>query len=669
MADLTNILGGPWRPGDGQRQPPPPEVQLREQMRQSGVEPPETVTLDGKIHRFATSRTGRDDAGWYVAYADNLPAGRFGDWRTGVQGVFRADPGRTLSNREELNVKRRLEEAKRQRDEEAAKRAEVTEDVVTNIWEGASPASPEHPYLAAKGIQPHGARVTGDGNLIVPLYSPEGELSSLQYITPDGGKKYHPGGATKGRLWIVGTADGAEQVYIAEGYATAASIHEATGAPCAVAYSAQNIVPVTGTVREAHPRARLIIVADNDEHGVGQNYGHQAAAKYGGEVVVPPIDGGDANDYAQAGGDLATFLHPPQDEFLVQADEFSQEPAPISWLVKRWVQRGALHMVHGPPGGGKTFQVLDWALRIASPLDDWQGHAVRNEPVVYLAGEGHHGLRSRVKAWKMHNGVDSLNMWLSKAGCDLNLPEGYQRVACALRSLPSPPACIVVDTLHRFLNGDENSAQDTRTMLDACAALQEEFGAAVVLVHHTGVSEEAQHRARGSSAWRGALDVETSVIPGKENEPIQLIQRKVKDAEEAEPVYVDLQTVELPGWVDEDGEAVTSAVAVPSDGPTKAPKKDSEIEKHRKTLERCWWFSGAELDENGRPYVTRSAVIEKLKEDGYAERTAANHAKPSDKDKLIGSLVNSEIIEAHNHGWVVCDEAQASAMLIRRGEA
>jgi len=147
-------------------------------------------------------------------------------------------------------------------------------------------------------------------------------------------------------------------------------------------------------------------------------------------------------------------------------------------------------------------------------------------------------------------------MWLSKAGCDLNLPEGYQRVSRALRTLPDPPSCIVVDTLHRFLNGDENSAQDARTMLDACAALQEEFGAAMILVHHTGVSEEAQHRARGSSAWRGALDVEMSVIPGKADQPIELIQRKVKDAEAVDPAHVSLEAVELPGWIDEDGEAV-----------------------------------------------------------------------------------------------------------------
>ncbi len=69
-------------------------------------------------------------------------------------------------------------------------------------------------------------------------------------------------------------------------------------------------------------------------------------------------------------------------------------------------------------------------------------------------------------------------------------------------------------------------------MLDACGALISEFGCSVILVHHTGVNSETQHRARGSSAWRGALDIEVSIVPTSENgDPMEIIQRKSKDAE------------------------------------------------------------------------------------------------------------------------------------------
>ena len=152
-------------------------------------------------------------------------------------------------------------------------------------------------------------------------------------------------------------------------------------------------------------------------------------------------------------------------------------------------------MVHGPSGGGKTFAVLDWCLRIASSTPEWMACRVKPGNVVYLAGEGHHGLRGRVAAWKHQHACGPLSMWLSRDGCDLNTAEGYTRVANNLKALPERPCLIVVDTLHRFLLGDENSAQDAKTMLDACNSLMREFACSVLLVHHTGVSDEAQHRA------------------------------------------------------------------------------------------------------------------------------------------------------------------------------
>jgi hypothetical protein len=383
-------------------------------------------------------------------------------------------------------------------------------------------------------------------------------------------------------------------------------------------------------------------------------------------MVMPPIEG-DANDYAQAGHDLASLLLPPKSNWLIPADDFSAQPSPISWLVKRWLQSQALIMVHGPSGGGKTFVVLDWCLRMASGMSEWCGQKVRPGNVVYLAGEGHHGLRGRVAAWKHHHQAGSLAMWLSKDGCDLNTPAGYLQVVEQVRGLPENPAIIVVDTLHRFLAGDENSAQDAKTMLDACNSLMNEFHCSVILVHHTGVAEEAQHRARGSSAWRGALDIEISIVPGKDGVPMQIVQRKSKDAELAQTVHVELQQVTIPGWYDEDNQPVTSAVIVQAQAPT-AARKDSKIDSHRKTFENAWWASGAE-ERNGLPYLSRSAMVDYLVQKMDVSETSAKvYIKPSATGKPIADLLVAEIIEAFEHGWVVIDDTQASSMLIRKSE-
>ena len=661
MTKVTEIFGGPFIPSS--KQVDPPELQLADAMRSAGIDPPPKLEIDGQLHRFSTKGRKRDDSGWYVIFPDEPVAGRFGCWRDQIDCVFKANIGRELTASENMAIIRRQTEAKEERERAREKKAAVAANTVDTIWSDAIGASPDHPYLKRKGIEPHGARLTGDGRLIVPLYNADGELASLQYISEDE-KRYHPGGTTKSCSWTLGEVTPGP-IFVAEGYATAATVHEISGRPCVISYSANNLPTIVGQLREAHGQTQeLVIVADNDASGVGRNKADEASAKYGGRIVMPPSEG-DANDYLAGGGDLAALLFPAADDWLIPADDFSEQPDPIRWQIKRWLQSQALIMVHGPSGGGKTFMVLDMVLAVASKgaVPEWFENKVRPGTVVYLAGEGHHGLRGRVAAWKQHNAVGSLDMWLSRHGLDLNTPAGYQKTVDAIRTLPNSPEIIVVDTLHRFLDGDENSAADAKSMLDACAAMINEFDCSVILVHHTGVSNEAQHRARGSSAWRGALDIEISVVPG---DTIEIVQRKSKDAEEAATIFAELQSVPITGWLDEDGEQVTSAVLVAGVEPVKA-KKDSPLAKQQKTFENAWWNSGAE-DIDGVPYLSRSALIQKLEDDGMAERTIKNMTNPSYENKLIGALIIANMIAKNSGGWTIIDAVWSSAMMVNRGD-
>jgi phage/plasmid primase-like uncharacterized protein len=659
LADLTKILNGSFVVPTPEEAPP--DLQLRKAIDEAGLEPPNEIIMDGKIHRFNPDGKKNNKSGWYIVYSDKIPAGAFGDWKTGLNQRWCVDIGRPLSFDERVARDKRYEEAKRERERERKKLAESVQETVNEIWGNCAPASAEHPYLKAKGIQPHGARVSGDGRLVLPLYNEKGELVTLQYIAPDGQKLYHTGGPTSGKFWTLGEAS--KTIYLAEGYATAASIHEATGQAVVIAYNASNLINVAGLLREKYGQTQdVVIVGDNDESGTGQEAATKAGSKYGMKVIIPPIEG-DANDYVQDGHDLLQLLQPKlDDEWLVPADSFCEKPAPLRWLVKTWVQENALIMVHGPSGGGKTFVVLSWCLHIASTMSEWCDLKVKNSPVVYLAGEGHHGLKARVAAWKHYYKKRSLSMWLSRDGCDLNTPTGYSHVIDHIRALPKKPALIVVDTLHRFLAGDENSAQDAKTMLDACAGLMREFDCSVILVHHTGVSEEAQHRARGSSAWRGALDIEVSVVPG---ETMQLVQRKSKDAELAESLWVNLQSVAIPGWLDEDGEQVTSAVLVPAVPPAKT-KKDSKLAEFQKLFERAWFDSGAQV-EDGQPYISRQKLLDFLIQQGNTEAVSKNMLKPSHTNRLIGYLINGEILapfdKENETGWTVINQDMAGAML------
>jgi len=663
MPNLSSILGDNWSPP--QASPVASiESQFIDAIINAGLHAPRDIVMDGKIHRFASDDDRHKKPGWYIAYETPIPVLVFGCWKAGFTSQKRAETGVKYTPAQEMKLLSQIAEAKKLRDAELERKHEVAVETIESTWPTFTPASPDHPYLKRKGIGAHGARVTGDGRLVVPLFSEDGELSSLQYIDHDGNKLYHTGGITGARFFMIGKLK--QTLYIAEGFATAATIFEATNEAVVVAFSANNLPSVAGIMRTKYGATQdIVVVADHDVSGVGLNKATEASAKHGVRVVMPPMLG-DANDYARAGNDLFILLNPPVEDWLVGADHFSERPEPITWLVKKWLPEQSLIMVHGPSGGGKTFAVLDWMLSIASVTAEWAGNKVKSGTVVYLAGEGHQGLKGRVAAWKHKKQIKSLKMWISKSGCDLNTPEGYQKAANQIRMLPHPPSIIVVDTLHRFLLGDENSAQDAKTMLDACAALMREFGCSVLLVHHTGVSEEAQHRARGSSAWRGALDIEISIVPARDGQPLEIVQRKQKDGELAEPLYARIEGVVIPGWFDEDGEPVKSATLVLVDAPIKQTAADNKMQEHRKMFENAWFDSGAE-DLKNEPYISRSALKEYLDKQDIAKATVQKMLNPSESSRLIGKLINSNILRSEGHGWVVNDKLMAQSMLIMRG--
>jgi putative DNA primase/helicase len=579
VADLTNIFNGPWI-----TPPPrtdPPEEQLIEAIADAGLEPPEQVFLDGRIHRFRSGQK-KDKTGWYVVFGDGIPAGRFGDWREDISQPWTADIGRQLTFDEVEARKRHIEEAKRIRDQEIEKLHDAVALAAKRIWDGGTPATAEHPYLKRKGVQPHGIKVSGEGKLMIPACTMDGDIKTIQYIDADGKKQFHQGGEAGGNVYFLGD-ESESPIYIAEGFATAATIHEVTGKPVVVAFSCHNLVEATGKVRDKRGAlSEIVVVADNDESGMGEKMARRACQKHGARFVMAPDVGDDVNDFHQKGGDVKSLLAPPLEGWLISVRDFANVPAPIPWLIKGWLPSGCLCMIHGPSGCGKTFLVLHWCMMIASNDDmiSWDGRPVRHGKVVYLAGEGHHGLRARVAAWLKHYEVkpDDVDLFVSASGCDLNTPEGWMKVKNHIDALDGKPSVIVVDTLHRFLNGDENSAQDAKIMVDACAGLQMEYGSTIILVHHTGVSDDAQHRARGSSAWKGALDMEASVVMRPNKEDIQIICRKMKDAEEPEPLWLRLQKgIDLPGWYDADGEQVTSAVIVKGEEPCEESQKGPKL--------------------------------------------------------------------------------------------
>lgn len=168
------------------------------------------------------------------------------------------------------------------------------------------------PYLVHKRLRwPHGAinrtliREGGenfpDSSLVIPLINEAAELVNVQLIRADGTKRYLAGGQKAEAYHRI---DGGELVAICEGYATGLSIHQATGASLYCAMDCGNLAAVAQIARRQHPKARILLCGDNDEHtqgNPGKTKAEQAAAAIGGLVALPPI-AGDWNDYHQAHG-------------------------------------------------------------------------------------------------------------------------------------------------------------------------------------------------------------------------------------------------------------------------------------------------------------------------------------------------------------------------------
>lgn len=174
------------------------------------------------------------------------------------------------------------------------------------------------PYLQRKGVQGFGVRYTPDGWLLVPVRDAAGRLWNVQRIAPaapaNGGpsKLFLKGGRKSGLWHVLGCLEGAEVVLLAEGYATAASLHISTGWPVAVAFDAGNLLHVAKALHALWPAALLVVCGDDDaatEARTGRNAGRQkaeaAAAAVQGLAVFPaglPEGGSDFNDMHHAHG-------------------------------------------------------------------------------------------------------------------------------------------------------------------------------------------------------------------------------------------------------------------------------------------------------------------------------------------------------------------------------
>ena len=303
-------------------------AEFRQAMSGAGLRTSTRIVPDGEIQRFHVEGDRKGSRNGWAVLHDDPPAGAFGSWKSRRKDTWSAKGARALTPVERDRMVTRIQEDCERHEKELAERRTRGAQRAREEWEGAKPAEPTHPYLAEKGVEPHGLKQAGSV-ILLPLRDVNGDLHGLQRIYEDGTKKFTTGTWKQGHFHLIGDVP-TDRVWVAEGFAPAATVHGATRDPVAVAVDCGNLRPVAEALRGKFPGVEIVIAGDNDHTNksngnVGRRHAIEASRAVNGLVAIPELSGdqgSDWNDFAKIHG-LETVR-----EKLEQAGP----PSPTEWL-------------------------------------------------------------------------------------------------------------------------------------------------------------------------------------------------------------------------------------------------------------------------------------------------------------------------------------------------
>jgi len=259
---------------------------------------------------------------------------------------------------------------------------------------------------------------------------------------------------------------------------------------------------------------------------------------------------------------------------FILGSEFCKQPPASNSLIRGILDRDSLSAWFGDSEAGKSFLALDRALHIAHGMK-WRGRKTRKGFVLYLIGEGKHGMIKRVKAWhEYHNIPITDNIAFSVIPASLCQPDSVNQLVDDIQKLIDKIKCkpdlIELDTLNRhFGQGDENSTRDMTAFVAGMDTLRKATEAAISTVHHCSLG--AKDRGRGSIVLHNSVDFEFKVNKSGNsfNEFVTNLEFiKVKDYEKPLPLSWKWRLQSLP-WAEEDDDGnfvpLNSVVMIPTD--------------------------------------------------------------------------------------------------------
>ena len=558
------------------------EAQFRAFMRENNCEPVDNITLnmDDKIERFRVISDKRSETtGAYRISLEGWPHGWCQNWREGkaVTWTFNRDNIKNSELKNSLTddaLKQMIEKSK-------AHQAEMIKQLEQSQLEASEKAkllfeslktaeNSGQAYLKEKQIKSYGLKLQ-ENNLVVPLYDINGNFKSIQFISPDGTKKFFPEAPIKGAFFSIAKdilkPEKAKElvIIICEGMATGATIYEMTSMPTFAAMNCGNLFEVAKGLKEKYPQFKIVIAADNDHKTKGNpglTTANEVCKRLKLNGVVFPVftendTGTDWNDYLEQHGEDKTredLMSQIRDKYFTKAEKeeikIREKLRSLVSELNPSIQLGQQEFIGGmfprkflsalvaPSGIGKTMFMQKFSSDLSVGGSIFDGF-IENEPprmCLIFAGEAGYEMMVRRGAqtkWRIHPArvkvADQYKFESDGTSIMLDDTEGWKNI-CRIVDMYKPDI-IFFDSLVSFHEKDENKSSEMKPIFKRLNDLARNFNCAVVIIHHSrkrAAKERTlslnQDDVIGSSVLNRIVGLIIGIEPMKEDERTLLVR-------------------------------------------------------------------------------------------------------------------------------------------------
>lgn len=542
------------------------------------------LKFDVKTRYAVQGDKGSETSGVYCLHTDGYPAGYARNFRTDEYCEWSFDlselkgfaSGRKLYEQAQSeDFKAYAKQVRHDRELREQQESAAALQEVKQAWATAPDlVGCTHEYLVKKFVGNYGLKVFKN-QLMIPLKNFNGELTSIQFIQPDGTKRFFPGADAGGSFFAINLkraeVDEHAVILVCEGYATGATLHELTGCPVICAMNCGNLVKITPEILSKFKGRKIFAMCDNDvktKGNPGVTAGQKAVMLGMDGFFAPEFKvgdkGSDWNDYANLyGRDVArTVLNDwiesmflPEEQrggyikscnlarLGVELDERIEIPPSVN--IAGMFPKGYLSVIFASPGSGKTFLMQKLACDLSLGGSILNGFYVEDQPrkCVIFEGEARAVMlikRARMTHWPLNSQLVKIydrDQALKKQGViyDLDRAEGVQNVELTL--LRDKPDIVFFDSLMSFYTADESKSDIMNMTLRNLSQLAERLNIAVVCTHHrrkTAIKDRSksvtQDEAIGSTMLQrhAAVMISIEELQGGANDQLEPDDNKIQ---------------------------------------------------------------------------------------------------------------------------------------------